>query len=158
MDDLAIGRQERRRRPATQVVAAVHVRTFVVVDADRHIPLVDQTDHFGIAVTCLVHHVTPVAPDRADREENGLVCDLRFLECLLAPRSPSDLRGAVRARRESKCHSISSSSILLPNGSKTYVRRQPGMGSASSKRAPAARSVFTAASRSSTRSAKCRRG
>src|SRR5438309_12008318 len=158
MNDLAIGRKERRRRPATKVVPAVHVRTFVVVDADRHIPLIDQTDHLGIAVARLVHHVTPVAPDRADREENGLICDLRFLECLLAPRSPSDLRGAVRAWRETKRHPISSSSILLPKGSNTYVRRQPGMGSASSKRAPAARSVFTVASRSSTRSAKCRRG
>src|SRR5467141_5982 len=117
MDDLAIGRKKCRRRPAAKVVATVHVRTFVVVDADRHIPLVDQTDHLRIAVARLVHHVTPVAPDRADREENGLIRDLRFLECLLAPRSPSDLRGAVRAWREPKRHSISSSSILLPNGS-----------------------------------------
>ncbi len=156
---LPIGRQEGGRRPAAHVVAPVHVGPLVVVDADRDIALVDQPDDFGIAVARLVHDVAPVAPHSADREEHRLVGDLRFLERLLAPRPPSDLGRAVRARRETEGHSgISSNSILLPNGSITYVRRQPGIGSASSKRAPVARSFATVASRSSTRNAKCRRG
>ena len=53
-------------------------------------------------------------------EEHRLVGDLRFLERLVAPRSPSDLGRAIRARRKAEAHSgISSSSILLPNGSIT---------------------------------------
>src|SRR5207247_11128536 len=131
----------------------------VVVEADRHIARVDQPDDFGIAVARLVHDMAPVAPHSADRAEHRLVGDLRFLERLLAPRPPSDLGRAVRARRETETHSgISSNSILLPNGSNTYVRRHPGIGSASSKRAPAARSIAIVTSRSSTRRAKCRRG
>jgi len=157
--DLTVGRQERGRGPAAHVVATVHVGALIVVDADRHVAFVDKADDLGVAVARLVHHVAPVTPDGADREEHGLVGDLRLLESLLAPRSPSDLGRAIWARRKAEAHSgISSSSILLPNGSITYVRLQPGIGSASSKRAPAARSFATVASRSSTRSAKCRRG
>src|SRR5206468_562373 len=158
VDDLAIGGEERGRWPAAHVVAPVDVRTLVVIDAHRHESFVRKTDDFGIAVARLVHDVTPVAPHRADREKHRFVGNLRFLEGLLAPRSPCDLGGAVRARRETECHGISSSSILLPKGSNTYVRRHPGIGSASSKSAPLSRSVFTVAFRSSTRSAKCRRG
>ena len=159
VNDLPIGCEERRRRPAAHVVAAIHVGPLVVVHADRDVALVDQPDDFGIAVARFIHDVAPVAPHRADREEDRLVRDLRLLKRFLTPRSPADLGGAVRAWRETEAHwGISSSSILLPNGSNTYVRRQPGIGSASSKRAPAARSVATATSRSSTRRAKCRRG
>ena len=100
VDDLAVGREERRRRPAAHVVAAVHVGALVVVDADRHVAVVDELDDLGVAVARLVHDVAPVAPDRADREQHWLVRDLRLLERALAPRPPRDLRRAVRARRE----------------------------------------------------------
>ena len=121
VDDLSLRREEDGARPAAHVVATVHVGTLVVVDADRHVAVVDDLDDLRDAVAGLVHHVAPVAPHRADREQHGFA----LLACLgergVTPAAPFDLARAVGPRREAElAHSgISSSSILLPNGSNT---------------------------------------
>ena len=62
-EDVPAGGEERRRRPAAHVVAAVHVGVAVVVHADGHEVLVDGGDHARVGVARLVHDVAPVAPD-----------------------------------------------------------------------------------------------
>ena len=51
--------------------------------------LVDDARHLGFFVTLAVHHVAPVAPHRADVEQDGLVLALRAREGLLAPLVPA---------------------------------------------------------------------
>ena len=100
VEDLAARGEEGGRGPAAHVVATVHVRALVVVHTDRDVPLVDPADHLTVAVRGLVHDVAPVAPDRADRQEHGLVRGLRLTERGVAPRAPGDLVRAIRTRRE----------------------------------------------------------
>ena len=121
VDDLAFRREEDGAGPAAHVVAAVHVGPLVVVDAHRDVAVVDDVDDVGGAVAGLVHDVTPVTPHRADREQHRLVLLTRLAERGVTPRAPLDLVRAVGPRREAEfAHSgISSSSILLPNGSNT---------------------------------------
>ena len=121
VDDLALRREEDGAGPAAHVVAAVHVGALVVVDAHRDVAVVDDLDDVGDAVAGLVHDVTPVAPHCADREQHGLVRLARLAERGITPRAPPDLVRTVGPRREAElAHSgISSSSILLPNGSNT---------------------------------------
>src|SRR5688500_4611642 len=121
VDDLSLGREEHGARPAAHVVPTVHIGTLVVVDADRHVAVVDDLDDLRDAVAGLVHHVAPVAPHRADREQHWFALVAGFGKCGVAPAAPLDLVRAVGPRREAElAHSgISSSSILFPNGSNT---------------------------------------
>ena len=58
--------------------------------------LVDDARHLGVFVGFAIHDVAPVAPDRADVEQDGLVFSLGARECSLAPGMPLD---GLMARR-----------------------------------------------------------
>ena len=83
------------------LVAAVDVGALVAVHLYRDEVLVDDARHLGIVVGLVVHHVTPVAPHRADIEQDGLVLALRRGEGLLAPLMPVDglVHGRAQIRR-----------------------------------------------------------
>ncbi len=99
-EDVARRGEERGRRPAAHVVALVDVRPDVVVDADRHVLVLDHVDDALVRVGGLVHDVTPVAPHRGDGEKDRPVEDARLVERSLRPGAPADLACAVRPGRE----------------------------------------------------------
>ena len=95
---LAVGSEKRGKRPAAlsadgadrDLVAAVDVGTLVAIHLHRHEMLIHDLRNFGIVIRLAVHHMTPVAPDRADVEQDGLVLALRGGKGLLAPLMPLD--------------------------------------------------------------------
>ena len=103
---LAVGSEESRQRPAAlsadrtdgDLVAAVDVGTLVAIDLHGDETLVDDLRDFGIVVGLAVHDVAPVAPDRADIEQDGLVLALRRGKGVLAPFVPVD--GLVHGRTQ----------------------------------------------------------
>lgn len=107
-DNVPVGREEGRGRPAAHVVPAVHVGAPVVVDANGQVIPVDDGYDLLVGVARLVHDVAPVAPDRREREQDGAPETVSLGEGSLAPRAPLDLVGAVGAWREAevgvRCH------------------------------------------------------
>ena len=83
-----------RNRADRGLVARIHVRTFVAVHLHRHVKLIDHRRDFGIFVALAVNHVAPVAPDRADIEQNRLAFRARVRKCFLAPFTP--IHGLMR--------------------------------------------------------------
>ena len=61
--------------------------------------LLDQRDHFRIAIRDLLHHVTPVAPDRTEIEQHKAVLLLRLREDFVGPFPPLDLSARLFLRR-----------------------------------------------------------
>ena len=88
--------QNRRQRPAPlpahgrnrRLVARVHVRPLVAVDLDGHKVLVDQRGNLRVLIRLAVHHVAPVAPHRANVQQNRLVFRLSPRKGRLAPSMP----------------------------------------------------------------------
>ena len=93
---LALRGQEGHRGIGALVVSQRDVRPLVDVHADRDEPGVGQLDHPRIRVGGLVHHVTPVAPGRAEGQQHRLVFGPGSLEGFLAPVAPGDAVAAVR--------------------------------------------------------------
>ncbi len=94
---LALGRQERRQRPAAlsadgrhrRLVTRIDVGTLVAVDLNGHEVRVDDLGHLGRLVGLAIHDVTPVAPYRPYVEQDGLVFALRFGKSFVAPLPPA---------------------------------------------------------------------
>src|SRR3989442_9565351 len=101
-EDFAVRRQKRRQRPAalaTQrldraLVASIDVRPLIPIDLDAHEVAIEKLGDARVLVRLAVHDVAPVAPYRADVEEDGLVLGMRSDEGRLSPREPVD--GLVR--------------------------------------------------------------
>src|SRR6266540_5545647 len=93
-EDLARRREEGGRGPAAHVVAPIDVRAAVIVDLHRDIGFLDQPGHLGIAVGGPVHDMAPVAPHRADVQQDGHTTAFRLLECLVTPLAPPDALAA----------------------------------------------------------------
>ncbi len=74
-------RQHRGERPSIlpadrshrRLVTRIHIRTLIAIDLDRNKILIDHLGQMRIFITFPIHHVTPVAPHRADIQQNGLV-------------------------------------------------------------------------------------
>ncbi len=89
-----VGRQKRRQRPSAlpadrrhrRLVARIHVGPLVAIHLHGHKKLVDHRRDFRIFVRLAIHHVAPVAPHRADVEQDGFVFGLRARKRRLAPR------------------------------------------------------------------------
>src|SRR5579863_97193 len=85
VERFAVGSKKRRQRPATlpadrtdgDLIAAIDVGTLVAVYLYGDEMLVHDLRDFGIVVGLPVHHVAPVAPDRADVEQDRFVLALR---------------------------------------------------------------------------------
>ena len=73
----AVGQQKSRQRPAALtgdradggLIARIDVGTLVAIDFHGHKILVDNLGDFGVLVTLAVDDVAPVAPHRADIEQ-----------------------------------------------------------------------------------------
>ena len=73
--------QEAGQRPAALpgdsadrgLIAGVHVRALVAVHLHRHEKLIDERRDFSVLIAFAVDDVAPVAPHRADVEQDGLV-------------------------------------------------------------------------------------
>ena len=95
---MAIGSEKDGQRPAAgagdgrdcKLIAAVDVRPLVAIDLHRDEFAIDDLGDVGALVGFAVHDVTPVAPHRADVEQDGLVLALRLGEGFLAPLMPLD--------------------------------------------------------------------
>src|SRR4051812_15505989 len=107
-----IWREKTGQRPATlssnglhcDLIAAVDVRALVTVNFDRDETIVDNLRGLWIFVRLAIHHMTPVAPDGADVEQDGLVLPLGRLERLFAPFVP--LNGLVHGRAQVRGRSV----------------------------------------------------
>ena len=94
--ELGVGSQETGERPASlpgdgldaALVARVHVRPLVAVHFDADEVPVQEIGKPGVFVGLGVHHVAPVAPHRADVEENRPAGAPGQLERLLTPGMP----------------------------------------------------------------------
>src|SRR4029077_20622748 len=103
---LPFRRKKRRERPAALsadglhrgLIAAVHVGALVAINLDGDEMLVDNGGNFRALVGLAVHYMAPVAPHRADIEQDRLVLPLRGLKGLSAPLMPVD--GLVHGRAQ----------------------------------------------------------
>src|SRR5579883_2915309 len=103
-----VGHQEAGERPAALptdgtnggLIAGINVGSFVAIDFHGDEMLVDDLRDGRIFVALAVDHMAPVAPDRADVEQDGLALRLRGAESVLAPFMPVDrlMRGGTKVR------------------------------------------------------------
>ena len=102
----AVGKQKTGKRPAALagngvdrgLVARVHVGAFVAIHFHGNKQAIDQRGERGIVVAFAVNDVAPVAPYRADIEQNGFVVRARAGKSLFSPFMPID--GLVRRRAQ----------------------------------------------------------
>ncbi len=95
---LAVGRKKRGQRPAAlpadgtdrHLIAAVNVGPLVAVHLHRHEALIDDLRDLRTVVRLAVHHMAPVAPHRANVQQDRLVLALRHGKGFLAPLLPLD--------------------------------------------------------------------
>src|SRR2546422_6290716 len=101
-EDFAVRRQKRRQRPAAlatqrlngSLVASIDVRPLIPIDLDADEVAIENLGDARVLVRLAVHDVAPVAPHRADVEQDRLVLGLRSGEGRLSPREP--VHGLVR--------------------------------------------------------------
>ena len=101
-----VGRQKGRQRPAALagdgrnrgLVAYVHIGPLVAIHLHGHKMLVDEVGNLWVFVGLPVHHMAPMAPNRSNVEQNGLVLGLGLGKGRLAPRTPVDRLMARRAQ------------------------------------------------------------
>ena len=103
---LSFGRKETSQWPAAlsgngadgRLVARIDVGALVAVHFDWDVELVDERCDFGVLVALAVDDMAPVAPDRADIEQDGFVLGAGAGEGFFAPLVPGD--GLVRGRAQ----------------------------------------------------------
>src|SRR5215831_823344 len=79
-----------RNRADRGLVARIHVRSLVAVDFDRDEVLVDDLRDDGIFVAFSVNDMAPMAPHRADIQQNRFVLLFRTGKSFLVPFIPID--------------------------------------------------------------------
>ena len=92
----AVGSEEGGQRPSALpadgrdrgLIARVHIGPLVAIHLDRDKMLVDDRGDLGVLIGLAVHHVAPVAPDRANVQQDRLVLRLGAGKRLLAPGVP----------------------------------------------------------------------
>src|SRR3989454_2385767 len=101
-EDFAVRRQKRGQRPAAlatqrlngSLVASIDVRPLIPIDLDADEVAIENLGDARVLVRLAVHDVAPVAPHRADVEQDRLVLRPRSGEGRLSPREP--VHGLVR--------------------------------------------------------------
>ena len=96
VEDLACGGQECGQRPPAltgdglnrALVTGINVGTLVAIHLDARKILVEELAQSGVLVRLTVHDVTPVAPHRADIQQNRPIGGLRRRKRFRAPRVP----------------------------------------------------------------------
>ena len=106
---LAVGGEHRGQGPSILpadgghrgLVAGVHIRPLVPVHLHRDKVLVDHRGQFGILVAFAIHHMAPVAPHRADIQQDRLVLAGGVGKSLGPPLMPPDrlVHGGTKVRR-----------------------------------------------------------
>ena len=99
----AVRRQQGGSRPAADIVAGIHFRAVVVVHPYRHKVGGDEFGHRRVNISGLLHHLTPVAPDGGNRQQDGLVLPLRPGKGRRPPRQPIDARFGVQLGGQGHC-------------------------------------------------------
>ena len=105
VEHLAVGRQEGRERPAAlagdrlhrPLVARVDVGPLVAVDLDADEMSLRILGELGVLVGLAVHHVAPVAPHRADIEQDRAI--VRARAAAKASSDPRNTSGSAGGRR-----------------------------------------------------------
>src|SRR2546421_8961540 len=95
-EHFTVGCQERGERPATlatqclhrALIARVDVGTLVAVHLDADEVAIEDLGDSGIVVGLPIHHMAPVAPDRADIEQNRLAFRTGAREGCVVPGMP----------------------------------------------------------------------
>ena len=98
--------EEERRdllRTSGDLIAAVDVRPLIAIDLDGDKAFVHDVRDISIVVGLAIHNVAPVAPDRSDIEQDGLVLALSDRKRLFSPFMPLDglMHGRAQVRRRS---------------------------------------------------------
>ena len=85
------------------MIAAVDVRPLIAIDLDGDKAFVHDVRDISIVVGLAIHNVAPVAPDRSDIEQDGLVLALSDRKRLFSPFMPLDglMHGRAQVRRRS---------------------------------------------------------
>ena len=102
----AVGREKRGQRPSALpadgrhrgLVARIHVGPLVAIHFHGDKKPVDERRDLRVFVRFTIHDVAPVAPHRADVEQDGFVLGLGARKRSLAPRMPVDGLVARRAQ------------------------------------------------------------
>ena len=79
--------------PGLSFDIALHVGTLIAIHLYGNKMLIDDAGGLGVFIGLAVHHVTPVAPHRANVEKDGLVLGPGARKRLFTPRVP--LHGLV---------------------------------------------------------------
>ena len=98
----SVGKQKDSEGPATPaghgghggLVARIHIGALIAIHFDGDVQAIDQLGQTRIVITLAIDDVAPVAPDRADVQQDGLVFGARASEGLRTPFLPS--HGLVR--------------------------------------------------------------
>ncbi len=105
----AVGRGETGERPPARaeclrrlLVVIIDIGTLIGVYLDRHELAVDQVRDLRVGIRGLVHHVAPVAPYRADIEQDRSIERSRQLEARAAPGLPFHRSGRRFAQVETR--------------------------------------------------------
>ena len=93
---LAFGSKKRRERPATLtadgldrgLITAVHVRTLVAVHFDGDEMFIDDGGDLRRFIRFAVHHMAPVAPHRANVQQDRFIFLLGFFKSVRPPLLP----------------------------------------------------------------------
>ncbi len=80
------------------MIARVHIGPLVAIDLDRNEKLIDERREGGIFVAFAVDDVAPMAPDRPDVQQDGLILGASPRKSFLAPFIPFDRLMGGRAQ------------------------------------------------------------
>src|SRR5437870_7195312 len=73
----------------SRLVARIHIGTLITINFYSNEIFVDKRRQLRIVVRFAVHYMAPMAPHRADVEQDGLVFISRLRECCLTPFMPA---------------------------------------------------------------------
>ena len=84
-----------------RLISRIHVEPLIAIDLDRDKVSIDDFGNLGIFVGFAIHHVTPMAPHRADIQQDWLVRTSRPRKCGVAPLLPIHwlMHGRTQVRR-----------------------------------------------------------
>ncbi len=108
VEGTSVRKQKNGERPAalsghggdSGLVARIDVGTFVAIDFDRDVQAIDDLREFRVVIAFTIDYVAPVAPHRADVQQDWLVFGAGTSEGLITPLTPVHrlVRGRMQIR------------------------------------------------------------
>src|SRR5690242_4987406 len=129
---LAVRQQKAGKRPASLagngadggLIARIDVGALVAINLHGDKMLVDDFGNFDVFVAFAVNDVTPVAPHRADVEEDGFVFRFGALEGVIAPFMP--VNGLMRCGAQVRTGGILQAVRALVSQGGSLEKKMPG--------------------------------